>query len=81
MRTRNIVWWGLIPIWVAAVLWVVTLFHLEAAPAWAYLLLGFIALVAFVTVVTGKQQSITKQFQPRRRELESLRPELADPQI
>jgi hypothetical protein len=77
---RNIVWWGLIPAWLAAALWVVTLFHLEAAPAWAYVLLGSIALCAFVVVVTGKQRSITNEFQPRRRELESLRTKLVEPQ-
>lgn len=30
---RSIVWWGLIPVWLAGALWVATLFHLEAAPA------------------------------------------------
>jgi hypothetical protein len=77
---RNIVWWGLIPVWVAVALWVATLFHLEAGPVWAYALLGGIALGGFVIDVACRQRSITNRFQPRRRELESLRAKLADPQ-
>ena len=77
---RNIVWWGILPAWAAATLWVLALFHLKGAPPWAYLLVGFIALFAFVAVVVGKQRSITHKFAPRRRELEALRAKLADPQ-
>src|SRR5262249_40100245 len=70
---RNIVWWGIIPAWVAALLFVVSLFHLKSAPLWAYVLIASIALVAFVAVVVSKQRSITKKFEPRQRELKSLR--------
>ncbi len=77
---RNIVWWGISPVWVAATLFVGALFHLKGAPAWTYLLVGSIALGAFVAVVISKQRSITRKFEPRRRELESLRAKLADPQ-
>lgn len=77
---RSIVWWGLIPVWMAAALWVATLFHLLAMPAWTYVFMGAVVLGSLVVVVSGKQQSITKRFQPRQRELESLRAKLADPQ-
>src|SRR5690606_20717980 len=33
---RSIVWWGLVPSWIAAGLWVGALFHLGGFPAWAY---------------------------------------------
>lgn len=74
---RNIVWWGLVPVWVAVAPWVVTLFHLVAGPPLAYAILGAIALAAFIVDVTGRQRSITNRYLPRRRELESLRAKLA----
>ncbi len=80
MMARNTVWRGLVPVWLAAALWVAALFHLEVAPVWAYLLLGVIALIAFVREVGGRNRSITDRFEPRRRELEALRAKLADAQ-
>jgi hypothetical protein len=78
---RGIVWWGLVPVWVAGALWVMTLLHLKAEPpAWAYVFMGATVIGSLVTVVSGKHNSITKRFEPRRRELESLRAKLADPQ-
>jgi hypothetical protein len=77
---KDIVSWGLVPVWIASTLWVGTLFHLEAAPAWAYVFMGAIVIGLLVIVVSGKRESITNRFQPRRRELESLRAKLGDPQ-
>jgi hypothetical protein len=77
---RSIVWWGLIPVWVATTLWLAVLYHLLAMPAWAYVLMGATVLGSFMVVVSGKQRSIRKRFQPRQRELESLRAKLTDPQ-
>ncbi len=77
---RNVVWWGIIPAWAAGTLWVGALFHLKSAPMWGYVLMGAVMLIAFIAVVIGKQRSITNKFAPRRRELESLRAKLADPQ-
>jgi hypothetical protein len=77
---RSIVWWGLVPVWIAAALWMTTLLHLKAAPpAWAYLFMAALLLGSLVAVVSNKQNSITKRFEPRRRELESLRAKLCDP--
>jgi hypothetical protein len=77
---RNIVWWGLVPVWVAGALWVTTLLHLKAAPAaWTYVLMAALIIGSLVVVVVGKQRSIANKFEPRRRELESLRAKLADP--
>lgn len=78
---RSIVWWGLVPVWVATALWLAVLYRLLAMPAWTYVFIGATVLGSFVVVVSGKQQSITNRFQPRRRELESLRAKLADPQF
>ena len=77
---RDIVWKGLVPLWVAAALWVATLFRLGAASGAIWMLMGSTVLGAFVVVVGCKQRSITNRFQPRQRELETLRAKLADPQ-
>jgi hypothetical protein len=77
---RSIVWWGLIPVWVATALWVLILLHLSAKPGWTYLLMGVIMLGALAFVVSGKQRAITNRYQPRRRELEALRLKLVDPE-
>lgn len=77
---QKIVWWGLIPVWVASTLWVLTLLHLSAKPAWSYPLMAILIIGSLVAVILGKQRSITNRFQPRKRELESLRAKLADPQ-
>ena len=79
-HARSIVWWGLVPVWVATSLWLAVFYRLLAMPAWSYVFIGATMLGSFVVVVSGKQKSITNRFEPRRRELESLRAKLADPQ-
>lgn len=79
-HARKIVWWGLVPVWVATSLWLAVFYRLLAMPAWSYVFIGATMLGSFVVVVSGKQKSITNRFEPRRRELESLRTKLADPQ-
>ncbi len=76
---RDIVWRGLVPVWIAAILWLLVLLHLKNAPAWSYVFLLAVALGALVVVVSGKQRTITNRYEPRRRELESLRSKLAEP--
>ena len=78
-HARSIVWWGLVPVWVAVSLWLAVFYRLLAMPAWSYVFIGATMLGTFVVVVSGKQKSITNRFEPRRRELESLRTKLADP--
>lgn len=77
---KDIVWWGLVPIWIASTLWVATLFHLGNASGSTWVLMGSTVVAAFVAAVACKQRSITNQFEPRRRELESLRAKLIEPQ-
>ena len=78
---RDIVWWGLVPVWLAGALWVVTLLHLKAAPpTWAYVVMAALLIGSLAAVVVRKQRSITNRFEPRKHELESLRAKLADPQ-
>jgi len=38
--TRDNAWRGLAPVWVAATLWIVVIFHLKGAVFWGYLLMG-----------------------------------------
>ena len=78
---RDIVWWGLVPVWLAGALWVVTLLHLKAAPpTWAHVVMAALLIGSLGFVVVQKQRSITNRFEPRKRELELLRAKLADPQ-
>jgi hypothetical protein len=78
---QGIIWWGFIPVWVAAALWVAVLFRLMAAPAWSDVLIASIMAGAFVTTVSCQQDAIKERYQPHQRELESLRRKLADPQL
>jgi hypothetical protein len=78
---RDIVWRGLVPVWLAGALWVVTLLHLKAAPpTWAYVVMAALLIGSLAAVVVQKQRLITNRFEPRKRELESLRAKLAEPQ-
>jgi hypothetical protein len=82
---RNIVWWGLVPLWIGCALWVVTLLHLKAAPpawayTWAYIMMAALLMVSLAVVVWTRQRAITNRYEPRRRELKSFRAKLADPQ-
>ena len=78
---RDITWWGMVPVWLAGALWVGTLLHLKAAPpTWAYVVMAALLIGSLRAVIVRKQRSITNRFEPRKRELESLRAKLADPQ-
>lgn len=77
---RSIVWWGLIPQWVATGLWCVVFFHLLGASAEHYVLIFAVMIAGLAVVVACQQRAITRRYEPRRRELESLRAKLADPQ-
>jgi hypothetical protein len=77
---ENILWWGLIPVWLAAALWVLTLFRLQAAPTWAYVVIGTVMIVALMLVLSKKHRSIQNRFQPRIRELQSMRAKLDEPE-
>jgi len=77
---RSIVWWGLVPCCLGAYLCIVVLFHLKDADpthlAWS----GLIMLVALALSIWCQHRAITRRFEPRRRELASLRAKLADQQ-
>ena len=77
---RDNAWRGLAPVWVAATLWMVVLFHLKGAGLLGYLLMLAVALASLVVVLWRKERLIKERFVPRRREIESLRAKLADPQ-
>ena len=77
---RSIVWWGLVPSWIAAGLWVVALFHLKGGPAWAYVMGAVVMAGAFAFALACQYQAIRRRYQPRQRELEALREKLVDPQ-
>lgn len=58
----------------------VTIIHLVAAPAWTYVYMGATIVGSLVAVVAGKQRASACRYEPRQRELESLRTQLIDPQ-
>ena len=74
---KNILWWGLLPTWVAALL--VILVTVESG--WARLLLILAVLLYMVGAeLWTKKRKIKRDFLPRQRELESLRDKLANPE-
>jgi hypothetical protein len=76
---KDILWRGLVPIWLAGTLWVGTLLHLKAdPPGWANWAMATLLIGSLVFVVIRRRQSITDKFEPRRRELHSLRTKLTD---
>lgn len=77
---RDIVWWGLIPAWFAAGLFVLVLFRLQQAPSWAYWVIALLMVGTFVTIQWWQHYAIRKFYEPRRRELESLRAKLTNPE-
>jgi hypothetical protein len=77
---RDIMWHGLVPNWVAALLVVITIFRLKGAELPHYLGMFAAMMGALVIAVLWEQRRITRHFEPRRRELESLREKLIDQQ-
>lgn len=78
---RGIVWWGLIPAWFAAGLFVLVLFHLRQSPAWGYWVISLLMVGTFVMIHWWQHCAIRRIYEPRRRELESLRAKLVNPQL
>lgn len=78
---RGIVWWGLIPAWLAAGLFVLVLFRLKQTPAWAYWVIALLMVGTFVAIQWWQHFAIRRFYEPRRRELESLRAKLANPEL
>ena len=78
---RGIVWWGLIPAWFAAGLFVLVLFHLRQTPAWGYWVIVLLMVGTFTMIQWWQHYAIRKIYEPRRRELESLRAKLVNPEL
>ena len=80
---RSILWWGLIPQWVSAGIWCAVILHLVGASAKNYVAISAVValmVVMLAVVVACQQRAISRRYEPGRRELESLRTKLADPQ-
>jgi hypothetical protein len=75
---RSILWWGLVPSWIAAVLAIAVIFHLQGAPALAYAMMATVMASAFLVTVWCRHRAIRRRYMPRRRELEPLRAKLAE---
>lgn len=80
---RSILWWGLTTQWVATAAFGIVVFHLAGFSTKNFLPLTAVVLALvglFAVVVTCQRRAISRRYEPRRRELESLRAKLADPQ-
>ncbi len=75
---RDNAWRGLAPIWLAAIIWMIVLFHLKGAASWVYLLMIGVSIIALGVVIWKKEALIRGRFLPRQQELESLRAKLTD---
>ncbi|MBS0660503.1 MAG: hypothetical protein JSR82_19960 [Verrucomicrobia bacterium] len=77
-HARSVVLRGLVPVWVAAGLWVVVLFRLVDSPPAGYLLLATLWAAAFVQQTRAQLEAIDTRYAPERRELQSLQRQLAE---
>lgn len=77
---RNILRWGIASSAVAAVLWVGVAFHLMKSSTQTLIVMMVGVALAFAADAVRKSRSITKRYQPRQQELESLRNKLTEPE-
>lgn len=75
---RRIVWWGLIPAWIAAGLFSWVLLDLRNTPTWGYWVMALMMGVTFVMILGWQFYAIRWIYRPRQRELEALRTKLTN---
>lgn len=76
--SRDIVWRGHVPVWIATLLGVGSVLRLKDASPWVWLMTGAIMAAALALTVWCEHRLIDRRFLPRQRELEALREKLAD---
>jgi hypothetical protein len=74
----SIVWWGLLPVWLATVLFVGVLFNLVATPPTVLILAVSVIPVGFALDILFKRRPIRNELLPLKQEFESLRRKLAE---
>lgn len=82
----DIVWCGFVPVYAAITIWLYVLFRLSAEPGRAallnasYVMAAAVMIAAFLLEVFRRRKAIRVQYEPQRRELDSLRRKLTDSQ-
>jgi hypothetical protein len=74
----SIVWWGLLPVWLATLLFVNVLFNLVPTPPAVLILAAIVIPVGFALDILVKRRPIRTELVPLKRELESLRRTLTE---
>jgi hypothetical protein len=74
----SIVWWGLLPVWLATLLFVNVLFNLVPTPPAVLILAAIVIPVGFALDILVKRRPIRTELVPLKREFESLRRTLTD---
>jgi hypothetical protein len=74
----SIVWWGLLPVWLATLLFINVLVNLVPTPPAVLILAAFVIPVGFALDILFKRRPIRTELVPLKREFESLRRTLTD---
>jgi hypothetical protein len=74
----SVVWWGLLPVWLATVLFVYVVFKLVSTPPAVLLLAAIVIPVGFALDVLFKRRPVRTELLPLKQEFESLRRKLTD---
>ena len=74
----SIVWWGLLPVWLATLLFVNVLFNLVPTPPAVLILAAIVVPVGFALDILFKRRPIRTELVPLKREFESLRRTLTE---
>ena len=74
----SVVWWGLLPMWLATVLFVYVLFRLVSTPPAVLILAALVVPICLALDIIVKRRPIRQELVPLKREFESLRRTLTE---
>lgn len=74
----SVVWWGLLPVWLATTLFVYVLFNLVSTPPAVLILAAIVVPVGFALDVLFKRRPMRTELLPLKQEFESLRRTLTE---
>jgi hypothetical protein len=74
----SVVWWGLLPVWLATVLFVYVLFNLASTPPAVLILAAVVVPVGFALDILLKRRPLRTELMPLKQEFETLRRKLTE---
>jgi hypothetical protein len=77
---RSIVWWGLLPVWLATLLFVYVIVKLVPTPPTVLLLAAIVIPLGFGIDLLHKRRPLRTELLPLKQEFESLRRKLTEPE-